>query len=237
MAIVDAISLALPSPRALFKILIFTTSFFSNCFSISLSNSCETCFLPTQTVGFSSLNSLLMRRFIPAVSLLKNLSPSPPQRYPHGLATFQTCKHYMRFSSLFNSNTRIHSWQNEAFAVTTNLTSILCWQANFCCHGYLAGYINVMLRQIGVFMISFPRQKEKRLNTLPSYTLDSSVHLLTALHPKKRFSNYKVSSQNMKRKWGVQDKIKARWCRNPAANKRNGTSITRTCIGFLEIKT
>jgi hypothetical protein len=51
-------------------------------------------------------------------------------------------------------------------------------------------------------MISFSCQKEKRLNTLPSYTLDSNIHLLTGLHPKKRFSNYKVSSQNIKRKRG-----------------------------------
>jgi hypothetical protein len=51
----------------------------------------------------------------------------------------------VRFSSLFYANAAAHTWQNKAFAVTTNLAPILFWQANFGCHGYLAGYINVTL--------------------------------------------------------------------------------------------
>jgi hypothetical protein len=63
--------------RALFKILILTASFFSNCFVISSSNSCETPFLPTHIVGCSLLNLRLMRRRIPIVNLLISFACPP----------------------------------------------------------------------------------------------------------------------------------------------------------------
>jgi hypothetical protein len=93
-------------------------------------------------------------------------------------------------------------------------------------------------------MISFSCQKEKRLNTLPSYTLDSNIHPLTGLHPKKRSSNYKVSSQNMKRKCSASKHVNSKivrgvgfalptaWRKHPQKPlffySRNGNTICET---------
>jgi len=56
------------------------------------------------------------------------------------------------------------------------LSSVLCGQANPCCHGYFPCQIYVTLGQRWIFIACFVRQTEQNLNSLSSYTADPSVH-------------------------------------------------------------
>jgi len=89
---------------------------------------------------------------------------------------FEAGNHDVRFSHLFHSDATVDTGQDEAFAVLADLTSVLCWQVNLCCHSYSSSGVRVLLRQHWVFVKSFTCQAEKSLDALPRYISGVVVH-------------------------------------------------------------
>jgi len=83
----------------------------------------------------------------------------------------------MRFSQLLHSHATVDTGQDEALAVPADLTPVLSWQANLCCHSYSSRGVRVLLRQYWVLIKGFPCQAEERLNALSRYASDVVVHL------------------------------------------------------------
>lgn len=125
-AIWDAISFASSSERALLSILHLAILFFSSCNAISLTNSVVAPLFPIQTVGFASHSCLITNLLFPAVSpgIFSTLS-LPFQRYSHFFAAPRTCDYKVRFSFLPRSHATVYARQDKAFAVPTDLASVL----------------------------------------------------------------------------------------------------------------
>ncbi len=82
----------------------------------------------------------------------------------------------MWFSVLFCPDPAVDAWQDEALAVSADLTPVPSRQSNLCCHGYFSGGVDVLLRQFGLFVDAFHGQVEERLNALSRYALCGIVH-------------------------------------------------------------
>ena len=90
-------------------------------------------------------------------------------------ATVKAGDNHVGFPPRSNSKTTVNAWKNKAFAVLTDQASVLLWHPHPSPHGDPPRYLNVSLRQIGVFVNCFPSEAEKIMNTLKG-SLFQSFH-------------------------------------------------------------
>jgi len=82
------------------------------------------------------------------------------------LAAVKAHDNHMGLSSRLDTNTTVNPWQNKAFAMLTNHSSVLFGQAQPGSHGDLSGDFNVPLGQLRVFMKGLPSETEEHVNAL-----------------------------------------------------------------------
>lgn len=81
-------------------------------------------------------------------------------------ATVKARNNHVGLSSRLDANTTVNPWQDKAFAVLTDHSSVLLGQAQPGSHGDLSGDFNVPLGQLRVFMNVFSSETEKNVNPL-----------------------------------------------------------------------
>jgi hypothetical protein len=82
----------------------------------------------------------------------------------------------VRLSFLLQSDTTVYAWNDEALAVSADLTSVFGGQIDLGGHGYFSGCVYIVLGDLGVFGDVFFGQSEKVLDALLRYALCVCVH-------------------------------------------------------------
>jgi len=92
------------------------------------------------------------------------------------VAAVEACDYDVGFSMLSGSYSAVYSWQDEVFAVSADLASVLFREPEFCCHRYSARNVYVALGNHGIFMERLLCQCEERVDAFFCYGADVVVH-------------------------------------------------------------